>query len=80
MKEKLILVEKMIQNSQNIPSELRGFVSAICKGYIRHSKGMLSLKGIENVCNATFIKVAENNQDFATENNFFGSTDTHILV
>lgn len=75
-----MLVEKMIQSSQNVPNELKGIVSAICKGYIRHSKGMLSLSGIENVCNATFIKVEEDDRVFATENNFFGSTDTQILA
>ena len=47
MEEKLLLVKKMINESLNIPNDIKGFVLAICKGYIKHSNGMISLRGIK---------------------------------
>lgn len=79
MQEKLLLTEKMINESVNIPNDIKGYVLAICKGYIKYSNGMISLKGIENVCKTNFIKIDEDNKDFATENNFFGDTDRQIF-
>lgn len=80
MEEKLLIVDKMIKESKNVPDKLKGIVAAICKGYIRNSSGRISLKGVENVCNTKFIKVDENYKQFATDNNFFGETDTQILA
>ena len=79
MEEKLLLVEKMINESVNIPNDIKGFVLAICKGYIKHSNGMISLKGVENVCKTKFVRIEEGDKGFATENNYFGGTDTQIL-
>lgn len=79
MEEILLLVDKMLKESNNIPGELKGFVAAICKAYVRNSNGMISLKGIENVCKTKFVKINENDKAFATENNILGRTDIQVL-
>ena len=40
---------------------------------------MISLEGIENVCNTNFVRIDESDKDFSTENNYFGNTDTQVL-
>ena len=79
MEEKLLLVKKMINESLNIPNDIKGFVLAICKGYIKHSNGMISLRGIENVCKTKFVRIEEGDKNFATENNIFGETTRKIF-
>ena len=77
MEEVLNKVSELINKSNNIPDEIRPIVKAICRGYIRESKGKISIEGIMNVCNTTFIKIDENNQSFSGEEKILGNTETN---
>ena len=76
MEDILNRIDELIEKSNNIPNEIRPIVKAICKGYIRESKGKIPIEGIINVCNTTFIKIAENDSNFTGKEKIFGSTDT----
>lgn len=79
MENILLDVELMVNSSRCIPDDIKPFVLTICKGYIRHSNGMISLKGVDNICNTKFVSVEEDDKTFATENNFLGQTSRKIL-
>ena len=72
MEELLKKVSELIDKSNNIPNNIKPIVKAICKGYIRESNGKISLEGINNICNTTFIKIEENDQKFRGKKNIFG--------
>lgn len=76
MEELLNKVNSLIDESNNIPKELKPIVKCICRGYIRESKGKIPLEGIINVCNTTFIKIDEFDETFSGKENILGSTET----
>ena len=59
MEEKLNEVSILIDNAKNVPLEIKGIVKAICRGYIRESKGLIPISGIMNICNTVFIPINE---------------------
>ena len=77
MEEVLNKVSELIEKSNNIPNEIKPIVKAICRGYIRESKGKIPIEGIINVCNTTFIKIDENNKSFSGEEKILGNTETN---
>lgn len=76
MEEVLNKVSELINKSNNIPDEIRPIVKAICRGYIRESKGKIPIEGIMNVCNTIFVKIDENDESFSGEEKILGSTET----
>lgn len=76
MEEVLNKVSELIDKSNNIPEEIRSIVKAICRGYIRESKGKIPVEGIINVCNTTFRKIDENDKSFSGEERILGDTQT----
>ena len=76
MIEKLDEVNSLIDNASNIPLDIKPIVKAVCRGYMRESKGLLPLEGINNVCNATFVRIAEDDDLFRGENKIMGETKT----
>ena len=66
----------LIDESTNIPKEIKSIVKCICRGYIRESQGKIPIDGIINVCNTTFIKIDELDTTFSGEENILGSTET----
>lgn len=76
MEELLNKVNLLIDESNNIPTELKPIVKCICRGYIRESDGKIPIDGIINVCNTTFIKINELDKSFYGEENILGSTET----
>ena len=70
-------VSELIDKASNIPNEMKPIVKAICRGYIRESKGKIPIEGIINVCNTTFIKINENDKSFSGEERILGSTETN---
>ena len=77
MEEVLSKVSELIDKSNNIPNEIKTIVKAICRGYIRESKGKIPIEGIMNVCNTIFIKIDENDTSFSGEEKILGSTETN---
>ena len=77
MEEVLSKVSKLIDKANNIPDEIKPIVNAICRGYIRESKGKILIEGIMNVCNTVFIKIDENDVSFSGEERILGSTETN---
>lgn len=71
----MLEIDELIDKSK-VPDELKDIVKAICKGYIRESKGLISIEGIKNVCNADYERIDENIDDFMGENNSFARTTT----
>ena len=78
MNEVLKEVDKLIENSNNVPLELKPIVKAICKGYIRESNGKIPISGIINVCNTVFNKV--DNIDDVQKNKISTSYDDSIFI
>ena len=76
MEEILNKVSELIDKSNNIPDEIKPIVKAICRGYIRESKGKIPIEGIINVCNTVFVKIDENDVSFSGEEKILGSTET----
>lgn len=76
MEEKLTRVSELIDKSNNIPLEIKNIVKTICRAYIRESNGKISIEGIINVCNTTFIKIDENDKLFSRVENIMGTTNT----
>ncbi len=76
MNEMLDKVSELVNQSQNIPDEIREIVKAICRGYIRESHGKIPMEGIMNVCNSTFHKISVTDEKFAGEERRFGTTQT----
>ena len=76
MEELLKQVSEMIRKSTNIPEDIKSIVEAICRGYIRETNGKIPLEGIKNVCETTFVKIDENDENFSTENRYFAMTTT----
>lgn len=76
MEKQLIEIDNMIENSNNIPLDIKDIVKAICKGYYRESDGRISIEGIKNVCNAIFIGIDEEDKNFKGENTILGDTIT----
>lgn len=76
MNELLDKVSFMVDGSDMIPLNIKGIVKAICRGYIRESKGKIPLDGIENVCKTVFVKIDSDNRNFTGENKIMGETDT----
>ena len=76
MNEVLKEVDELIENSNNVPLELKPIVKAICKGYIRESNGKIPISGIINVCNTVFNKVDSSDTEFTGENKIFATTTT----
>lgn len=76
MQEVLNKVSELIDKSNNIPGEIRNIVKAICRGYIRESKGKIPVEGIINVCNTIFLKIDENDKSFSREERILGETQT----
>jgi len=79
MENILLETERMVKSSNSIPEDIKAFVLAICKGYIRHSNAMIPLIGVENVCKTNFIRVEEDDKSFSTVNNIFGLTSRKIM-
>ena len=77
MEEKLNEVSILIDNAKNVPLEIKGIVKAICRGYIRESKGLIPLSGIMNVCNTMFNPISENNLEFRNTDMRFAETETN---
>ena len=73
----MLEIDELINKSKNIPNELKNIVSSICKAYIKESNGLISLEGINNVCNANYERIDENIDDFRGENNSFARTTTN---
>jgi len=76
MEEKLNKVSELIDKTNNLPSEIKNIVKAICKAYIRESSGKIPIEGIINVCNTTFIKIDENDKSFSGKEKILGNTQT----
>ena len=76
MIEKLKKVNKLIEQSNKIPNDIKEIVKAICRGYIRESNGKIPISGIENVCKTNFNKIDENNKEFSGEEQIFATTTT----
>ena len=77
MEEKLNEVCILIDNAKNIPLEIKGIVKAICRGYIRESKGLIPISGIMNVCNTIFNSINEDNIEFRNTDMRFAETETN---
>ena len=77
MEEKLNQVNELIDNTTNIPIEIKSIVKAICRGYIRKSKGLIPLEGIKNVCNTVFVSKSENDESFRGKDKVFATTETN---
>lgn len=77
MEEKLNEVSILIDNAKNIPLEIKGIVKAICRGYIRESKGLIPISGIMNVCNTIFNSINEDNIEFRNTDMRFAETETN---
>ena len=75
MNKDLEKIGEYIDNSNNIPSDIREIVKAICRGYIRESKGRILLDEVKKVCDTTFVKISEDDTKFSGENKIFGETD-----
>ena len=76
MEEKLNKASVLIDNCKNIPIEIKGIVKAICRGYIRESKGLIPVSGIINVCNTVFKPISENDIEFRNTDMRFAETNT----
>ena len=76
MIEKQKKVNKLIEQSNKIPNDIKEIVKAICRGYIRESNGKIPISGIENVCKTNFNKIDENNKEFSGEEQIFATTTT----
>lgn len=76
MEELLEKVSELVEKSNNIPSDIKPIVKAICRGYIRESKGKIPIEGIINVCNTTFKAIDENDTEFSREKRVLGDTET----
>ena len=72
----MLEIDELINKSKNIPNELKNIVSSICKAYIKESNGLITLEGINNVCNAYYERIDENIDEFRGENNSFARTTT----
>ena len=77
MEEKLNEVSILIDNCKNIPIEIKGIVKAICRGYIRESKGLIPISGIMNVCNTIFNPINEDDIEFRNTDMRFAETNTN---
>lgn len=69
-------VSELIDKSSSIPGDIKNIVKAICRGYIRESKGRIPISGIMNVCKTKFIEIDSNDKDFAGEEKHLGETKT----
>lgn len=69
-------VTMIINRASNIPNDIKPIVLAICRGYVRESKGLINLANIENVCNTVFVSIDESDIDFQGQNKILGETDT----
>ena len=72
----LIKVDVMIEDSPNIPDEIKSIVKAICKAYVRLTNGLIGLEHIRNICEAKFVAVDVNDESFTGSNKILGSTKT----
>lgn len=77
MEKELEKVSELIDYSKTIPFEIKGIVKAICRGYIRESKGIIPLSGIMNVCDTTFESINEDNLEFRNIDMRFAETETN---
>jgi len=66
----------MIEDSPNIPDEIKSIVKAICKAYVRLTNGLIGLEHIRNICEAKFIAVDVNDESFTGSNKILGTTIT----
>lgn len=76
IEKQLLETRKLIDNSANVPANIKNIVKAICCGYIRESNGKIPIDGIINVCNTKFIEVLPNDLSFKGENRILGETNT----
>lgn len=76
MNDILDKVGELIDSSLNIPIEIKPIVKAICRGYIRESKGKIPVEGIINVCNTTFVPINDGDMNFSGDERILGTTET----
>lgn len=72
----LIKAGVMIDDSSNVPEVLKPIVKIICKAYIRLTNGLIGLDNVSNVCNAKFVAINPEDEEFSGSNKIFGMTET----
>ena len=66
----------MIDDSPNIPDEIKAIVKAICKAYVILTNGLIGLNHIKNVCNAKYVVDDANDEESSTYDNVLNMPET----